>query len=78
MTALPHPHANPLEWERGCNLGGGGSMIVTFGRRGAASSIEIITEGIHGVPSLSLTLGNTGFTSLAVNRQLSQWSTGKA
>ena len=56
--------------------GGEGVWGSPEGEEQASSSIETLTEGIRGRPELSLTLGNTGLTSLADKKWLYQWSTG--
>ena len=66
----PHSQADPLEWERRVQTRGGGVEGSPEGGGGAGKSIERLTEDRPGRPALSLTLGNTGFTSLADKKWL--------
>ena len=71
----PHPSSWPTE---GGERQWGRVEWSSEGEGWADSSKETLTEGRHGCPALSLTLGNTGFTSLADKKGMCQWSTGVA
>ena len=66
MTA-PHPQADPLEWGRRVQPGGGEAEGSPEGEGEADSYIEKLTEDVD-----ILRCSNTGFTSLADKKRLCQ------
>ena len=65
-----------LDYSGKCHGKVGERVYSPEGDEGENSSIEMLTEDRCGCPALSVTLGNTGFTSLADKKRLCQWSTG--
>ena len=68
--APPPPQADPLEWGKRVQPGGGAAKGSTEGEVGADIPIETLTEDRRGDSALSQKLGNTGLPSLADKKQL--------